>query len=232
LKSKSVPEQIVFRVNMKFFKSLPEEWHGSHLQSYTSALASLEGALKGKFADLAKNAKDSQTGLIYAYALLNAVYESNPSGEIKERGQAFQKVLDTYAAGPKDSVAAKVQEADKLLKAKKDKLVKGILNAYTEHPLVGSSYTPDEFKYINTTVEKYAQGYVDVWGTEVKLTLEGAEPTEVKKLVKQKVDEALEVDKQELLGIASLDSDFVETIKVAYPSRYLNLYNQLTGAKV
>jgi len=174
LKSKSVPEQIVFRVNMKFFKSLPEEWHGSHLQSYTSALASLEGALKGKFADLAKNAKDSQTGLIYAYALLNAVYESNPSGEIKERGQAFQKVLDTYAAGPKDSVAAKVQEADKLLKAKKDKLVKGILNAYTEHPLVGSSYTPDEFKYINTTVEKYAQGYVDVWGTEVKLTLEGA----------------------------------------------------------
>jgi len=229
LHSRTVPQQVVFKVNNDLFKSLPEDWNASHTQSYNTALSAVESALKGKLADLVKNARNTQNGLVGGYGLLAAINETNPSGEIKERAEAFQKVLDAWSNGPKDSASARTQEAEKLLKQRRDKFYKGLVSLCTENQFIGSGFTPEEMKYVNYTLEKYTQGYVDVWMAEVKAILQGQDSAEIRKLVREKKDASLAADKAELTNLISEQPQAGTILKQLFSSKFDSL---LGGAKV
>jgi len=232
MQTKTIPQQVVFEVNNRYFSSLPQDWSTSHQQSYKTALSALESSLKGKFAEAIKKARDPQNGLLIAHLLIAAVNQSNPTGEVKDRLTAFQKAVDTWESGPQDLREVKNQEIEKLLKQKKDRLAKNLLSVYTDHPIVGAAFTPDELKYLGGVVDRYAQGYVDVWAAEAKATLQGLDATEIRRIVEEKKRATLEADAQELSGIVSHEPAFEAQVKHSFaPSLVSPIINALKSLK-
>jgi len=228
MQTKTIPQQVVFEVNNKYFNSLSQDWSASHQQNYKTALSALESSLKGKFAEVIKKARDPQSGLLISHLLIAAVNQSNPTGEVKDRVAAFQKAVDAWEAGPEELRDAKHQEIDKILKQKKDRLARNLLATYTEHPVVGASFTPDELKYLGGVIERYTQGYVDVWAAEAKATLQGLDSTEIKRIVEEKKRATLEADAQELSGIVAHEPAFEAQVKHVFaPSLVGPILNRL-----
>jgi hypothetical protein len=207
----TIPQQILFKVNNKFFSSLPDTWHTAQAQSFKKAVDAVEAAvaktdLKGKVAELVQRTKEADKDLTAARKLYLAIEDANVSGEVKERARDLLAAIEAWELGPQDaSRQAKIAEAEKLLLTRKDREVRKQIEKTLDAPLLSDKWTPEEVKYVHTIVEQDQASIYDVWGTEVRGVLQGVSPAELRKTITEKKQKYTQADNATIAKYAQFD---------------------------